>query len=313
MRGSKRKQGKIKRNSLSRIEAIQLYSLFIPAAIVIIIFMYLPMYGLTIAFRNYSAGDPFFALTNAKWIGLKNFERFFKSIYFERLIGNTLRLSLLNLGFGFTIPILFALLLNEVRQLRFKKLVQTASYLPYFISTVVVAGMVLDFVRMDGLVNQLIGLLGIQRQEWVVNPKAFPAMYTITNVWKNFGFSSILYFSTISGIDATLYEAARIDGANRFQQMIYVTLPGIMYIIAVQLVLQMGSILKANTDLILLLYKPSTYKTADIIGTYVYREGVMGGKFSYTMAISLFMSVIGFSLTFITNKISNRLTGHGLW
>lgn len=294
-------------------ENLELYSLFLPAAVLIFIFCYIPLGGLVIAFQDYLAGNPVFALSGVKWVGLKHFQRFIKSVYFERLIGNTLRLSVLNLAFGFTMPIIFALLLNEVRNLKYKKFVQTASYLPYFISTVVAAGMMISFLEMGGVVNSVLGVLGIPAKEYIAYPDYYPTIYTVTNVWKNFGFSSILYFSTISSIDPVLYESARMDGANRWQQMRHITLPGIKFIIAVQLVLKMGSILESNTDLALLLYRPSTYSMADVIGTYVYREGIQGGKYSYTTAIGLFMSVIGFILTYITNRISNKLTGYGMW
>lgn len=295
-------------------ENAELYSLFLPAGFLILIFSYIPMWGLVIAFQDYLAGNSMFALNETvKWVGFKHFKRFVNSIYFGRLIGNTLRLSVLDLLFGFTMPIIFALLLNEVRNLKYKKIVQTASYLPHFISTVVAAGMMLSFLEMGGVVNSLASALGITPREYIAYPDYYPAIYTITNVWKGFGFSSILYFSTISSIDPTLYESAKIDGATRWQQMRHITLPGIRFIIAVQLVLQVGKVLNTNTDLALLLYRPSTYSTSDVIGTYIYREGIGGGKYSYTTAIGLFMSIIGFILTFVTNKISNKLTGYGMW
>ena len=309
------KQGNVaahKRKKLSR-EDFELYSLLIPAAVLIIIFSYIPMYGIVIAFQDYIAGNSFFSLAGVKWVGFKHFKNFINSMYFSRTLINTIRLSVMNLLFGFTTPIVFALLLNEVRNLRFKKFVQTASYLPYFISTVVAAGMVLSFLEVNGLINNALGLFGIPPQEYIASPTAYPWIYTATNVWKGFGFNSILYFSTISGIDPNLYESARMDGANRWQQMIHITLPTILYIIAVQLVMQMGHILNTNTDLALLLYRSATYTTSDVIGTYVYRVGIQGGKYSYTAAVGLFQSVIAFTLTFITNKISNKLTGYGLW
>ncbi|MCI8441238.1 MAG: sugar ABC transporter permease [Provencibacterium sp.] len=295
-------------------ENLQLYSLFLPLAILIFIFNYLPMWGVIIAFQDYKVGSAMFALDGSiKWVGFKHFLTFINSENFVRLVGNTLRLSVLNLLFGFTIPILFAILLNEVKQFRFKKFVQTASYLPYFISTVVVAGMALSFLEPNGIINNFLAVFGIASKEYIIFPDYYPTIYTTINVWKNFGFGSILYFSTLSSIDPALYESARIDGANRFQQAIHITLPGIQFIIAVQLVLQMGSILHTNTDLALLLYRNSTYATSDVIGTYIYRIGIEGGKYSYTTAVGLFMSVIGITLTYITNRISNKMTGYGLW
>ena len=291
----------------------QIYSFMLPAGILILLFSYMPMYGIVMAFQNYRAGDNIFALGEAEWVGLKWFRQYMGSTYFSRTMLNTVRLSVLNLIFGFTIPIIFALLLNEVRTLRFKKLVQTASYLPYFISTVVVAGLVISFTEKNGLVNNVLAVFGVAPREWLVSPDYFPAIYTVTNVWKTFGFSSILYFSTLSSIDPEMYEAARIDGANRWQQMRFITLPGITFIIAVQLVMQMGQIFNANTDLVLLIYRSSNYRTSDIIGTYVYRMGIEGGRYSYTTAVGLFQSVIALTLTVVTNRVSNRLTGYGLW
>ncbi|MGI6654696.1 MAG: ABC transporter permease [Christensenellales bacterium] len=291
----------------------QLYTLMIPAAVLIIIFSYIPLYGIIIAFQDYEPGNSFLSLTGINWVGFKHFKNYITGKFFERTMINTIRLSMMDLAFGFTTPIIFALLLNEVRNLKFKKFVQTVSYLPYFISMVVVAGMVLSFLEVNGLINNMLGLLGIEPKEYIIYPEHYPWIYTFTNVWKGFGFGSILYFSTISGIDPELYESARIDGASRWQQMIHITFPSILYIIAVQLVMQMGHILNSNTDLALLLYRPSTYSTSDTIGTYIYRVGIQGGKYSYTAAVGLFNSVVAFALTFITNKISNKLTGYGLW
>lgn len=294
-------------------EDLQIFTFLIPATVLIIIFKYLPMWGIILSFQNFRAGSSFFSLTNVEWVWFKWFKQFISSINFSRIIGNTLRLSLLNLLFGFTIPIIFALLLNEVRHLKFKKFVQTASYLPYFISSVVVAGIVLSFVEKNGIVNNFLGVLGVEPKEWIVHPEYFPTIYTITNVWKTFGFGSILYFSTLSSIDPALYEAAYIDGANRWQQVIYITIPSIMFVIAIQFILQVGLILQTDTFLILLLYRPSNYATSDVIGTYIYRVGVEGGRYSYTSAVGLFMSTIGLLLTIIANKVSKKLTGHSLW
>ena len=291
----------------------QVYTFLLPAAILIIMFSYIPMYGIIIAFQNFRAGNDILNPFQAEWVGLKWFKQYMGSIYFKRTFLNTLRLSLLNLIFGFTLPIIFALLMNEIKNMRFKKFVQTASYLPYFISTVVVAGIVISFTDMNGLVNNFLGFFGVAPREWLVEPDYFPTVYTFTNVWKTFGFNSILYFSALASIDPNLYEAARIDGANRWQQMVRSTLPSLIFIIAVQLVMQMGQILNVNNDLILLLYRSSNYKTSDTIGTYIYRVGVQGGKYRYTTAVGLFQSVIALVLTVITNKTSNKLTGYGLW
>lgn len=293
-------------------ENVEMYSLLLPVLAVIFVFCYIPLYGVVIAFQNYAPGSAFVG-PGVQWVGLQHFKTFIQSKYFTRILCNTLRLNLLNLAFGFWLPILFALLVNEIRARRFQKFVQTASYMPYFISTVVVAGMVISFIDTDGAVNQLLGLFRVPRQNYRLAPEAFDAVYTIVNVWKTFGFSSILYLSTITSIDPTLYEAARMDGAGRLRRIWHITLPGLKNIIAINLILAIGNIFAANTELILLLYLPATYETSDVIGTYVYRLGIEGGQFSYTAAVGLFMSVIGFALTFFANKASDRLTGYGLW
>lgn len=293
-------------------ENIQLYLLMLPVFVLIIIFCYGPMFGLVIAFQDYMPGSPFFG-EGVDWMGLRHFQRFIEGKYFGRLIKNTLVLSGLNLLFGFTAPILFALLIDQVKHMRFKKFAQTASYMPYFISTVVVAGMVLSFIDKGGMISRLLTVFGLQDKNWREQASAFPAIYTATNVWKGFGFGSILYISSITSIDQSQYESARIDGANRGQQCWYITLPGIRNIIAINLIMAIGGILGTNSDLILLLYTPATYDVADVIGTYTYRLGIQGGQYSYTAAAGLFMSAIGFALTYIANKVSDKLTGFGLW
>jgi len=294
-------------------ESLQMYALMFPVLLLIFIFSYIPLFGLVISFQDYQAGRPFFG-EGVVWVGLDWFKKFIEGHYFGRLMRNTLILSGLNLIFGFTLPIMFALLLDQIRHVLYKKVVQTVSYMPYFISAVVVAGMVIAFIDSDGLITRVIGLLGFPSDGgYYLSAKAFPWVYTVTNVWKSFGFNSILYCSVLSSIDPGLYEAARLDGANRAQQVWHITLPGLKSIIAVQLILTVGAILNANSELILLLYNSATYETADVIGTYVYRYGIEGGQYSYTTAAGLFMAVIGFAITYIANKVSNKLTGWGLW
>ncbi|GHV28930.1 sugar ABC transporter permease [Spirochaetia bacterium] len=294
------------------IENLQIYSLLVPVLALIFVFCYIPLYGVLIAFQDYVPGSPFIG-PDVTWVGLKYFSRFVHSEYFWRLIRNTLVLSGLNLLFGFTLPILFALLLDQIRRMQFRKFVQTASYLPTFLSTVIVAGMVISFIDVNGIITNVLSLFGLPAMNYRLSKAAFPAIYTVTNVWKSFGFGSILYLSTITSIDPGLYESARMDGANRFQQVIHITLPGIQRIIAINLIMAVGGILGTNSDLILLLYHSATYEVADVIGTYVYRLGIVGGEYSYTAAVGLFMSVIGFALTFTANRISNKLTDYGLW
>lgn len=305
---------KIYRKKVSWKEQWELMLIMLPVFILIFIFCYIPLYGIVIAFQDYVPGAPMVAFDGStRWVGLKHFIDFISSRTFPRLIRNTLVLNGLNLVFGFTIPILFALILNEVRRPLYKKVVQTASYLPYFISTVIVAGMVLSFLDTNGLINALRKMIGLPVKVFNMDPKAFPVIYTITNVWKSFGWDSILYLSAMSSIDMNLYEAAKMDGANRAQQMWYITLPSIKPTIMLLLIFAVGGMLGTNTDLILLLYNPATYETADVIGTYVYRDSLLGGRFSFGTAVGLFTSVLNFTLVFVANKVSAKVADYSLW
>ncbi len=293
-------------------ENLQLYSILLPTAILIIVFMYAPMFGLVIGFQNYVPGASFFG-KDVEWVGLKHFIDFVNSYYFKRIMRNTVILNLLNLVMGFWVPIVFALLLNEVRARGFKKFVQTASYLPYFISSVVVAGMVISFTGSDGIVSRLISALGGETAAWITKADAFPWIFTITRVWQSFGWSSILYLSTISSIDPGLYEAAEMDGANRFHKIWHVTIPHMLPLVIIQLILAIGSMLSVSSELILLLYNPSTRSTADVIGTYVYREGLLAGNFSSGTAAGLIVSLINLGLTVIANAFCRKFTDYALW
>ena len=306
--------GKKKRISRSDlIENIKLYLLASPVLIHIFIFCYIPMYGVLIAFQDYHPGDKLCSLTQSHWVGLKHFINFVTDPYFSRLIGNTVWLNILCLVFGFAAPIIFALLLNEITCSWYKKFVQTASYMPHFISSVIVVGMVFTFVNGEGIVNDFLALFGVRRSSLLVEPKAFPAIFVTTSVWKSFGWGSILYLSNITSIDPGLYESARLDGANRGQRMWYITLPHLKNLILIQLIFSVGGLLSSSTDLILLLYNPAIYSTSDVIGTYVYRLGIEGGKFSQTTAINLFVTVINFALLYICNKITTKVADYGLW
>ena len=306
--------GKKKRISRSDlIENIKLYLLASPVLIHIFIFCYIPMYGVLIAFQDYHPGDKLCSITQSHWVGLKHFINFVTDPYFSRLVGNTVWLNILCLVFGFAAPIIFALMLNEITCSWYKKFVQTASYMPHFISSVIVVGMVFTFVNGEGIVNDFLALFGVQRSSLLVEPKAFPAIFVTTSVWKSFGWGSILYLSNITSIDPGLYESARLDGANRGQRMWYITLPHLKNLILIQLIFSVGGLLSSSTDLILLLYNPAIYSTSDVIGTYVYRLGIEGGKFSQTTAINLFVTVINFALLFICNKITTRVADYGLW
>lgn len=302
---------KAKRRRVLKENAI-LYAFMLPAIILLFLFCYRPMYGVLIAFQDYIPGRPIIG-EGVRWVGLKYIKDFMASHFFWRLIRNTLVLSVMNLVFVFPVPILFALIINEIVWPRTKRVIQTITYLPHFISTVVVAGMVNSFLANDGIVTLLFKSFGLQISELNTSASAFPWIYTFLKVWQSFGWGSILYLSVISSIDPGLYEAAEIDGASRIKRILHITLPALRPMIMIQLILFVGSILGNDSELILLLYNPATYERADVIGTYLYREGLLGGHFSSGTAVGLFMSVIGFILTFISNKVSDKFTGFSLW
>ncbi len=286
----------------------------LPVLLHIFIFCYIPLYGVVIAFQDYYPGKSFLAFDGSvHWVGFKHFIDFFNGPYFSRLMRNTFMLSFYFFAFGFWVPILFSLLVNELKSGVFKKYVQTASYLPHFISNVVVAGMILSFIGSDGIVNAIIKLFGGAPISLTTEPGYFPAIYTITSIWKSFGWSSILYLSAMSSIDPHLYEAAKMDGANRFKQMVHITLPSIRPTIFILLIFAIGNLLSANSEFILLIYNPALYETADVIGTYLYRDGLLGGNFSSGTAVGLLISAINFTLLYMANRLSRKYSDYALW
>ena len=280
-----------------------IYLMLLPVLIYYAVFHYGPMYGAQIAFRDF---NPSRGITGSQWIGMENFQEFFNGIYFWRLIRNTVTISLLDVIFGFPAPILLALMLNEVTSEKFKRFVQTMSYLPYFISVVVVVGLMIDFFARDGLVNGILGLEGPDRIGFLSNPNYYWALYVGSGIWQTFGYGSIIYLAAISGIDPQLYDAAKVDGAGRFRQLLNITLPGIAPTIITLFILRIGAMLSIGSEKTILLYNPLVYQTADIISSYVYRTGVLNGDFSLTAAVGLFNSLINFSLLLLANAISRR-------
>lgn len=280
-----------------------IYLMLLPVLIYYAVFHYGPMYGAQIAFRDF---NPSRGITGSQWIGMENFQEFFNGIYFWRLIRNTVTISLLDVILGFPAPILLALMLNEVTSEKFKRFVQTMSYLPYFISVVVVVGLMIDFFARDGLVNGILGLEGPDRIGFLSNPNYYWALYVGSGIWQTFGYGSIIYLAAISGIDPQLYDAAKVDGAGRFRQLLNITLPGIAPTIITLFILRIGAMLSIGSEKTILLYNPLVYQTADIISSYVYRTGVLNGDFSLTAAVGLFNSLINFSLLLLANAISRR-------
>lgn len=293
-------------------ENIQYYLMMAVPLILIFIFMYLPMFGLVIAFQDYVPGKSFFG-SDVKWVGLKWFKDFVGTYYFKRIIRNTLRLNLMGLVFGFSAPILFALVLNEVRLTKYKKIAQTVSYMPHFLSTVVIVGMLNRMIASDGIITRILTFIGVEARSLNANVEAFPWIFTIVSVWQGFGWGSILYLSTMTAIDPGLHEAAQIDGAGRIKRIWYVNIPELMPLITIQLIMSIGGLLGANTELILLMYNSATYESADVLGTYIYRESLMKGSYSYGTACGLLLGIFGFLLTWLANAICRKTTDWALW
>ena len=287
-----------------------LYMMAIPVLLYFIIFKYLPMYGVVVAFKNFSPGK---GIMGSPWVGLKNIQSFFNSVYAWRVIRNTLMINIYGLIFGFPAPIILALLLNELRNKRFKSVVQTVTYLPYFISLVVVCGIIVQFSSLNGVINDLIEMLGGKRITLLTQPQLFRTIYISTGIWQNLGYNAIIYLAAIAGIDQEQYEAAIIDGAGRWKQTLHVTLPSIAPTIIIMLILRIGSMMSVGFEKIVLLYNASTYETADVISSFVYRRGLQEFKFSFSAAVDLFNSLINFTLVILANRISAKVSETSLW
>ncbi|GMQ59166.1 ABC transporter permease subunit [Vallitalea sediminicola] len=285
--------------------------LLLPGLLYYIIFRYIPMYGVLIAFKKY---DFRLGIWGSPWVGLKYFEQFVFGPYFWRLVKNTFLLSFYDLIFGFPIPIIFALLLNEIKSKKFKSTVQTISYLPHFISVVIVVGLLKTMLSPNGgAINNIIEFLGGQQINFFMEKNWFRTLYVSSGIWQGFGWGSIIYLATMAGINPQLYEAARMDGAGRFKCMWHVTLPGIKPTIVVLLILRLGRILSVGFEKVILMYNPKIYETADIISTYVYRYGILKANYSFGTAVGLMNSLVALMLIVITNKISKKVSDTSLW
>lgn len=283
-----------------------IYLLLVIILAFFLIFNYAPMVGLLMAFERYSPAKGFFG---SEWIGLDNFRVFFTGPYVGRLIRNTVVIGVLDLVINFPAPIIFALILNEIKQKAFKRTVQTASYMPFFISAVVVCGLVQTFCGTGGPISALIGAFsGNDNLNMLNEPQYFWAIYVLMNLWQGLGYGSIIYLSALSSIDAELYEAAYVDGAGRWKQTIHITIPGITPMIIMMLIMRMGSVFSVGADKILLLYNPATYITADVINTYVYRMGLIQQDYGLSTAVGLFNSIIGTIMLVATNQLCKKLT-----
>lgn len=293
------------------IKPWQFHVLMLIPFLYFIVFAYIPMYGIIIAFKDFSFVK---GIIGSDWIGFKHFNEFFSSFYFFRLVRNTFLIGILSVIFAFPAPIIFAFALNEIRFERFKKISQSISYIPHFLSTVVVIGILYNFLSInDGLVNQLLTKIGIENINFLSSAKWFRALYIGSGIWQGFGFGSILYLAAMTSIDPQLYEALEVDGGNRLHKIVHITFPGIRPVIVMMLILSMGGIFAVGFEKIILMYSPGIYETADVIQTYVYRKGILDGEISFSTAVGLFNTSINFLLLVLFNTMSKKIGEASLW
>ena len=289
----------------------ELYLMLLLAVIWYILFLYTPMYGILIAFKDYRAAR---GIWGSEWIGLEHFKRFFSSFYFGRIVGNTLTINILSLLFGFPFPIFLALLLGELRNGKFRKVLQNVAYIPHFLSAVIVVSIMQLILNPNtGVYNMIRQWFGLPVTNYFASVGAFKPMYIISGIWQNMGWDAILYIAALAGIDTTLYEAASIDGAGRLQKIWHISLPGISSTITIMLLLRCGQIMNIGYEKVLLMQNSLNQASSDVISTYVYRVGILEGNFDYSTAISLFNSVCNILLLLLANAIAKRVNGTSLW
>jgi putative aldouronate transport system permease protein len=289
----------------------QLYVIIAPVLAYFAIFHYAPMYGLQIAFKDFIATK---GITGSSWVGLKHFKQFFQSYYAARIIANTLGISLMQLLIGFPIPILLAIMINEVSSSKFKKTVQTVTYAPHFLSAVVLVGMMITFLSpRNGIINQIIALFGGERIFFFSEPGWFKSLYVFSDVWQNMGWASIIYLAALAGIDPQQYEAAVIDGAGKFQKIVHITIPGLLPTAIILLILNLGTLMSVGFEKVFLMQNDLNLDSSEIISTYVYKKGLIGAQYSFSAAVGLFNSLINFILLLVVNGLSKRLSKTSLW
>lgn len=289
----------------------QIYAMLLPTIIWFILFLYKPMYGLQIAFKDYSI---FRGVAASPWVGFEHFETLFSNDQFLRAVGNTIKISALNLLFGFPAPIILALLFNEILNATYKKTAQTIVYLPHFISSVIIAGIVITaFSPSAGIVNTVLGWFGIDAVYFLTKPEWFRTIFVGTGIWQEAGFGSIVFLAAIAGINPSLYESAVVDGASRWQMMWKITLPSILPTILIMLIIRIGNVMEVSFELVLLLYQPATYSTADVVNTWVYRQGLQSGQYDFAAAAGLFNALVAFVLVMAANTLSRRYSRTSLW
>lgn len=286
------------------------YLLVLPIVLYYILFCYKPMYGILIAFEDFSPGA---GILGSKWVGFQHFLNFFDSHYFWLLLKNTLTISITSIVIGFPAPIIFALLVNELRSNKFKRLTQTISYMPHFISMVVACSLIRFFVADKGPIVAFFSMFGMEKVSLLSKKELFVPIYVLSNIWQGLGWDAIIYLAALSGVNEELYDAAKIDGANRWKQTLHVTIPGISGTIIIMLLMSLGHIMSVGYEKIILLYNEGIYDTADVISTFVYRKGLISMEWSYSTAVGLFNSVINFILIIIFNRISRKVSEVSLW
>jgi len=289
----------------------QIYLMLLPAIVWFLVFLYKPMYGLQIAFKDYSI---FRGVAASPWAGLEHFETLFSNDQFIRAVWNTVKISALNLLFGFPAPILLALMFNEILHSGYKRIAQTIAYLPHFVSTVIIAGIVITaFSPTAGIVNTVMGWFGLDSIYFLTRPEWFRPIFVGTGIWQEAGFGSIVFLAAIAGVSPTLYESAVVDGASRWQMMWKITIPSIMPTIIIMLIIRIGNIMEVSFELIILLYQPATWSTADVVNTWVYRQGLQSGQYDLAAAAGLFNAVVAFVLVIAANTLSRRYSRTSLW
>lgn len=295
----------------NKLKTLPLHLMMLPGVILTLVFSYIPIMGIVIAFQKFVPSKGIF---HSKWIGLDNFRYMLDMPNFTSVLWNTLFIAILKIAVGLVIPIIFALLLNEVSGALFKRTIQTTIYFPYFLSWVILGGILIDILSpSSGIVNQFLGWFGVKPIFFLGNDKWFPYTLVLTDTWKGFGYGTIVYLAALTGIDQSLYEAATVDGANRWKQMLNVTLPGMLPIITLMTVLSLGNVLNAGFEQVFNLYSPMVYSTGDIIDTFVYRLGLVEAQFGVATAVGLFKSVISLILIVISNKLANRYAGYRIF
>ena len=289
----------------------QIYAMLLPTIIWFLVFLYKPMYGLQIAFKDYSI---FRGVAGSPWIGFEHFQTLFTNDQFLRAVRNTIYISALNLLFGFPAPIILALMFNEVLHASYKRTAQTIVYLPHFISSVIIAGIVITaFSPTAGIVNTFIGWLGFDPVYFLTRPEWFRPIFVGTGIWQEAGFGSIVFLAAIAGVNPSLYESAVVDGANRWQMMWKITIPSILPTILIMLIIRIGNVMEVSFELVILLYQPSTYETADVVNTWIYRQGLQSGQYDLAAAGGLFNALVAFVLVMTANTLSRRYSRTSLW